>query len=135
MTAFRRPLAACTVAAFMVVLACPLASAFACPDLNGVFACPASAGQPATVMTAKTRMIGGNGAQYSFAYRIMGRDMPFAYEVAPDSLRKPGDTNSCEGNVVVHKGATETVRLSLDEQGNLKREENGKAAVCARKSE
>jgi len=111
----------------------PLAPALACPALNGTFACPAIASEPALTVTARTKPTGGDGAQYVFTYRIMGRDMPSQYDVAPTGLRKASDANSCDGNVLVHRTGSETVRLSLDPQGNFKREKNGRTeVVCPR---
>jgi hypothetical protein len=113
----------------------PLSQALACPEFVGTFECPAIDKQPPLTLIVNTRATVEDGAVYIFTYRIMGRDLPDEYEVNPKRQRKPGDSNSCEGNVLIHNEWNgEVVRMSIDSRGNFERVRNGKPEmVCLKK--
>lgn len=116
-----------------------LADPPACPDLSGVFECPAADKQPAMslVITSKESVAGGRA--YTITYRIMGKDLPSEAEGIPreNASRFPSDS-ICDGGALFLKSAGETgegARLSINSAGNFERSKAGKIELtCTRKA-
>ncbi|HTR83167.1 MAG TPA: hypothetical protein VMI56_01725 [Reyranella sp.] len=110
-----------------------------CPNLSGVFECPASDKQPPMTLTVKSDESAWGARTYKFTYRIMGKDLTSAADGVPkeNAKRLPG-SNLCDDGALFLKVAGEAgegTRMFINKDGNLERTKGGKTElVCTRKA-
>lgn len=126
--------AAIAALAFVV----PVAPALACPDLSGTFQCPAADGMPASALVVTNKDAGGGTTQYTFVYKIGGKDMSLRAEASDKGIKKPdGQVTSCNATSYIHKGPGdrgEGTRTFINAAGNFEVAAGGRTQrVCVRR--
>ena len=113
------------------------ASAFACPNLSGTFACPARNQQDQASITKIENKINQDGTTtYRFSHTNKeGKVVVNEFSASPSGVIKDGKTYKCVGNGLERPGRDGVVRVSsINKAGNLETGKAGEAThVCVRK--